>query len=71
MKQYNQRLENICTMLQNNDKDGFYIDLLEEYQDGLLTYSDAIKELKEIVTRLIVEYPENRTYKIALDYINY
>lgn len=70
MERYNQKVATCCQWLQAIDKDGDYNELNEEYSSGETTLSEALQELREVVTDEI-EDNDTEEYKRILEYINY
>lgn len=68
---YNQKLATICEQLQSIDRNGDYTELYNEYSQGEMTLSEALEEVKEIVSNMIEEDGDNKQLQSILEYINY
>lgn len=68
---YNQKLATVCEMLQAIDPNGFYDEVYQEWQEGELSLSEAMNELKEVTNNMFEEHGETKQLKSIIEYINY
>lgn len=68
---YNQKLTTVCQHLQVIDSNGFYNEIVEEYNNNELTLSEALSQAKESTLTMLEDNPNDTQLNKILDYINY
>ena len=63
-EEVNKIITEVCHYLQSQDRNGSYLEILDELKSGELTKERAVDELKTILSRLIMEYGNSMDKKM-------